>query len=426
MKLLYAFGIFLYGLAINIASLFNHKASLWVKGRKNLFDQLETKLRIPDTSRASRKLAWFHCASLGEFEQGRPLIEEFRLEHPEYFLLLTFFSPSGYEIRKDYSGADLVIYLPLDTRRNARRFLNLVRPDIAFFVKYEFWFNYLRFLQADKIPGYLVSGIFRKDQHFFRWYGGWSRSILRGYTHIFVQNESSAALLAAAGIGQVTVSGDTRFDRVAAIASGKKDLPVIEAFVGKSRVLVAGSSWPPDEELIVRYMTEKSDSFKLIIAPHEIKQMQILALQKRFGSKALLYSSANVENARNSDILIIDSIGLLSQLYRFGSIAYIGGGFGAGIHNVLEAAVFGLPVLFGPDYRRFGEAVDLVSLNAAFPVRDYAGFEKQLSSLLSAPELLKQAGYAAREYVDTRKGATRTIMKEIDIQGIPASVAGGK
>jgi len=413
MQRLYSIGIFLYGLSIKIASVFNHKAALWVKGRFRIFEQLSTALQKPSLDRHNRKLAWFHCASLGEFEQGRPVMEAFRKKHPEYIILLTFFSPSGYEVRKAYTGADIVFYLPLDTRKNAARFIGLVKPDVAFFVKYEFWFNFLELLHEKKIKTFLISAIFRGDQHFFKWYGDWSRSILRGFTHIFVQNNYSHELLSFVGVENVTVSGDTRLDRVADIAADIKEFPLVKAFAGNSKVLIAGSTWPADEELLVKYLQTNKHQIKTIIAPHEIEEAKIRVLIEKLGSKAGRYSQANPQNISTWDVLIIDSIGMLAHLYNYGTIAYIGGGFGEGIHNILEAAVFGLPVIFGPNYTKFHEALELLEREGAFPVDNYSDFEQALNNLLEDPELLTFASDTCKLFIDSRTGATRIIMKEV-------------
>lgn len=410
MHLFYSTGIILYGAFIRLASYFNAKAKAWVHGRNDLFGSLK---QVLDAKRGQKKLAWFHCASLGEFEQGRPLIEAYRQEHPESFILLSFFSPSGYENRRNYDQADYVTYLPLDTRKNVRRFLDLTRPDLAFFIKYEFWFNTLRELQKRKIPHYLVSAIFRSDQHFFKWYGDWPRSILKGFTHIFVQNADSKELLEFVGIRNVTISGDTRFDRVSQIASVHKEFPLIERFASGSAVLVAGSSWPADEELLVRFMNEHPGKVRIIIAPHEVNQDTIQALMNRCSQKCERYSLLTEESAGSCQVLIIDSIGMLSQIYRYGQIAYIGGGFGAGIHNILEAAVYGIPVLFGPNYGRFHEAVELISLKGAFPVHDYEQLELLLSNFLADRSRIDQHGRISEEFVKERTGATQRILSNL-------------
>jgi len=415
MSFIYSLGILLYGLTIRLAALFNKKAALWVNGRKNVLPELASSVKEISIRRNQQKLAWFHCASLGEFEQGRPLMESFRAEHPDYIILLTFFSPSGYELRKNYSGADLVFYLPLDTPGNASRFLEIVKPDIAFFIKYEFWFNYLRLLQVANIPHYLVSAIFRANQHFFKWYGDWPRNILKGFTHIFVQNEYSRELLEFVGITHVTVSGDTRFDRVVEIAGVLKDFPIVQNFTGSKFIMVAGSTWPADEELIARFMLDNKDQCKLIIAPHEIREAGITTLTSRFGGSAIRYSQADPGSVSAYQVLIIDSIGMLSQLYRYGTIAYIGGGFGSGIHNTLEAAVYRMPVIFGPNHNKFQEATELVERKGAFVIHNYHDLEKRLKEFLDSPGKLSTAAAICSTYVNKRKGATQRILDEVNI-----------
>lgn len=413
MLLFYTTGIHIYGLIVRIAALFNAKARLWVKGRQGLFESLEAALANPSLNRRQKKLAWFHCASLGEFEQGRPLLEAFKKEHPEYLILLTFFSPSGYENRKSYNKADIVCYLPLDTRKNARRFLQLVQPEIVFFVKYEFWFNLLTVLQKQRIPHFLVSAIFRADQHFFRWYGDASRSILKSYTHIFVQNDESLELLEFVGIQNASKSGDTRFDRVIEIAAQKKEFPALDQFISGSPILVAGSTWPADEELLTRLMKEHSGKFKMIIAPHEIHEQGIQQLSSKAGPGCVRLSQFTAEQSNDTNLIIVDSIGLLSQLYRLANYAYIGGGFGAGIHNTLEAAVYGVPVFFGPNYGKFQEAIGLISTGGAFPVHDFESFETKILHLLQHPDEHNKASAASKEFVLSHQGATSVILNFI-------------
>ena len=346
MTILYLVGIRIFHLLVIIVSPFNSKAKLWLKGRKRIFRSLKKGVKQDD------KILWFHCASLGEFEQGRPVIELFKKEYPNHKILLTFYSPSGYEIRKNYEYADCVYYLPLDTPVNAKLFLDIVKPEAVFFVKYEFWYFFLREIGKRNIPLYLVSGIFRKNQRFFKSYGIKSKKMLRWFTHFFVQNEESKQLLNSINLKNVSVTGDTRFDRVYKIAQQSKYLPLIKKFAEKSPVIVAGSTWRPDEELIIEYFNYTKNPFKIIIAPHEIHKENILRIIDSIKSdkKVLRYSEAQEDNIENADILIIDSIGILSSVYKYGTIAYIGGGFGKGIHNILEAATFGLPIVFGPNY----------------------------------------------------------------------------
>jgi 3-deoxy-D-manno-octulosonic-acid transferase len=415
MQFLYSFGVRIYGLIIRLASLFNQKAKLWIHGRQGLINDLEVAFEKARTGKPASKTAWFHCASLGEFEQGRPLIESFRQQHPEYLILLTFFSPSGYENRKNYQQADLIYYLPLDTRSNAEKFLDIVKPDIIFFIKYEFWFNYLGIIQDRKIPHYLISAIFRADQHFFKWYGDWSRKILMNFTHIFVQNEISKELLEFVGITNVSVSGDTRFDRVISIASSQKDLPVIESFCKDSTVLVAGSTWPADEKLLVKFASEYPGKIKMIIAPHELHEDALTALTMSLGPSAVRYSKIGSSALTEKNILVLDAIGILSKVYSFGKIAYVGGGFGAGIHNILEAAVYGLPVIMGPNINKFHEAIELTGLKGAYIVHHYSDFSRLLNGLIDDPSRVSKAGITCRTFVDKEKGATGRILAEIKV-----------
>jgi 3-deoxy-D-manno-octulosonic-acid transferase len=430
MWLLYDLIIHLYEDAIRIASLFNPKARLWVKGRKGIWRLIESAVGSHHSSLITHhsSLIWFHCASLGEFEQGRPVIEAFRKEHPDWKVLLTFFSPSGYEIRKNYAGADWVFYLPMDTPFNAKKFVRLVKPSIAVFVKYEFWFRYLDRLFREKVPVYVISGIFRPSQHFFRWYGDWPRKQLRRISHFFVQDSRSKELLESIGIWNVTVSGDTRFDRVADIAGNAKSFPLVERFAAGSRVLLAGSTWPPDESLISGLMQDAAKELRFVIAPHEVVKPRLEAIQSAVGSwqlvpgskasrgsamggKTVFYSELTGETAESARVLIIDGIGYLSSLYQYATIAYIGGGFGVGIHNILEAATFGKPVIFGPNYEKFREAVDLVRLGGAFPVKDASELKQIVNKLLADTMFYDSASLVCAEYVRKNCGATKIILK---------------
>jgi 3-deoxy-D-manno-octulosonic-acid transferase len=366
-------------------------------------------------------VAWFHCASLGEFEQVRPVIEAFRKAQPDWKIVLTFFSPSGYEIRKNYEEADYICYLPLDTPGNARKFIRLVKPSLVVFVKYEFWFRYLDELYREKIPVNVISAIFRPQQHFFKWYGGWARKQLKKVTGFFVQDEASAELLRAKGIGQVTVSGDTRFDRVDAIAQNAKPFPLVEKFAGSSPVFLAGSTWPADEALILELIEAHGDKMKFIIAPHEVKPERIKALKdviqnskfKIQNDKVEVFSNLSEENAASCNILIIDSIGQLSHLYQYATIAYIGGGFGVGIHNILEAATFGKPVIFGPKYEKFREAVELIEAGGAFSVHNPEQLSHRTIELLGNNELYQKSSSICSDYVNQKKGATEIILSEL-------------
>jgi len=389
---------------ILLAFPFNVKARQWIRGRKGLMK------KIKSTIGPALPLIWFHCSSLGEFEQGRPLIESIRKRDPGRNILLTFYSPSGYEIRKDYPGADFVFYLPLDTRRNARRFLRVLNIEKAYFIKYEFWYHLLTSLKAQNIPAYLVSGIFRKEQVFFRPWGKWFRKILVCFDHLFVQQQSSLDLLERIGIQNISLAGDTRFDRVRAIVHGIKKDPRFTAFASSTPTIIAGSTWPQDEELLVRFINQTDRPIKWIIAPHEIHESGINRLTGQLNKKYQRYTSLTDSDLPQTIVIIIDTIGILSSLYQYGKVAYIGGGFGKGIHNTLEAATFGLPVIFGPRYQKFQEAVELVATQAAYPVHDYASFDAILSNLLDDRHFLNTSGESARKLVLDNLGATEQIL----------------
>jgi len=409
MRILYNISIHVYKILITAASSLNPKAKLWLDGRKNIFEKLASSvssLRTPGST-----LIWFHCASLGEFEQGRPLIEKYKAQK-DVKILLTFFSPSGYEIRKDYKGADLVCYLPADTPSNAKRFLEIVKPSAVFFVKYEFWFNYLAELKKYDVPTYLISGIFREEQHFFKFYGSWFRQQFSSFTHFFLQDPRSEELLHSIGYRNTTVTGDTRFDRVSEIAKNVRPFPLIEKFKGGQDVLIAGSTWKEDEELIATALPEH---VKLVIAPHEIDEKHIEAICALFSKQAVLrYSQATESNAAQAQVLVIDNIGMLSSLYQYGAFAFIGGGFGKGIHNILEAATFGLPIIFGPNYEKFKEAVDLVKTGGAFAVSGKPEFQN-VTALLRDQQVLRTASHISKHYVESRTGATAKIMAAVKI-----------
>lgn len=402
---LYNLFIHLYHLAIRISGLFNKKAKLWVRGRKDIFRRLKDEIS-PDQS-----VVWFHCASLGEFEQGRPVIEAFREYFPDKSILLTFFSPSGYEIRKNFPGADHIFYLPIDTRRNARRFIRIVKPELAVFVKYEYWFNYMRELRKNQIPQVFISAIFRPEQRFFSKWGRWQLKQLSQVSRFFVQNQTSAEILESAGIQQVTLSGDTRFDRVYSIAQQKKDFPLIRHFKGDSRLFLAGSTWPADEEILLELIRSDRDDLKFIIAPHEVHPERIQALMSKLPQNSVKYSEANERNLQDTKVLLINNIGILSHLYQYASLAYIGGGFGVGIHNILEAATFGNPVIFGPKYQKFREAVDLIESGGAFSISSKTGFLEIATVLLTDNLKLASASANAKEYVERMRGATKIIME---------------
>lgn len=407
MTFLYQVGIFLYSVFIRFSSLFNDKARFFVHGRKNWKQNLSRKI-VPGA-----KYIWFHCASLGEFEQGRPVIEELKQQFPEYKIVLTFFSPSGYEIRKNYPLADVVTYLPLDTKRNAAAFLDIVNPEKVFFVKYEFWYFYISELKSRNIPLYIISAIFRENQQFFKEtpVGKWYRKMLFKVDHFFIQNEKSGELLKTTGISNFTVSGDTRFDRVAAIANSTKEIPLVEKFKGNSLLIIAGSTWKPDEELLAGFINQSS--LKFIIAAHEVSEGNMNRIQQLLKKPTILFSKATETEIDRYQVLIIDSVGLLSSLYRHGNIAYIGGGFGVGIHNILEAATFGLPVIFGPNYKKFKEAVDLTSGGGAISVSNFEELSQALNSLINDEHLREKASEICRNYVAKNVGSTNIIIKKV-------------
>lgn len=408
MRLLYLMAITIYHRLVYLVAPFHRKARLFSSGRKGTFRYLEKKVS------GWRRVIWFHCASLGEFEQGRPLIELIRQNDPEVKILLTFFSPSGYEVRKNYAQADCVAYLPADTPRNARRFISIADPEKVFFIKYEYWYFFLKELQRRSIPTYLVSAIFRKEQVFFRWYGRWFRRMLGFYRHIFVQDEASKNMLHDYHIDHVSVSGDTRFDRVKKVSNGAPALPLVEKFAEDSLLLVAGSTWPADEKMLVRYFRESAFSFKMILAPHEVHPSNIQRIASSFRSQELvIWSSASEESLQKARILIVDSIGMLSSLYGYGHMAYVGGGFGKGIHNILEAAAYGVPVVFGPNHEKFKEAVDLKEEEGAFAISTYEELSFLMNEFFTHPEKISEAGKIAGSYVESRSGALQYIWNEV-------------
>lgn len=408
MSLLYYLGVKIYYFLAWVFSLFNDKARLFVQGRKGIFKELEANIHRGD------RIIWFHCASLGEFEQGRPLIEEIKSRYPDTQILLTFFSPSGYEIRKNYQWADYVTYLPLDTPRNAKKFLEIVQPEKVFFVKYEYWYFFLRELHRKNIPVYMVSSLFRKNQMFFQPYGKWFRKMLFYFNHIFVQNQASFDLLANYGIKHVTVSGDTRFDRVKKIAEKAEPISLIENFRDDHFLIVAGSTWPKDETILIYHFRSTAVSYKLIIAPHEVHTGRINALMEKFPEgQALKLSEADESNIRKVPVLIVDSMGLLSSLYLYGDVAYVGGGFGKGIHNILEPATFGLPVIFGPNHQKFKEASDLKNDGGGFAIDAYPSFSKLIDGFINDREKVRQAGHVSKQYVEDNTGVTEIILSQI-------------
>jgi 3-deoxy-D-manno-octulosonic-acid transferase len=398
--------MYILELGIKLAALFSDKPAKMVKGHREVFDLLKSKID------RNAQYIWFHAASLGEFEQGRPLIERIRKEYPQYKILQTFFSPSGYEVRKNYDGADIVCYLPIDTPANAKKFIELVNPCMVFFVKYEFWHNYLNTLYQKGIPTYSVSSIFRPNQIFFRWYGKSYQQVLKTFAHLFVQNEESKQLLAGIGVKNTTVVGDTRFDRVLDICAAAKQLPLVQKFKGDALTFVAGSSWGPDEDIFIKYFNAHPE-MKLIIAPHVVNDGHLKEIESKLQRSSIRYTQATEENVGKADCLIIDCYGLLSSIYRYGEISYIGGGFGVGIHNVLEAAVYGIPVIFGPNNKKFREAQHLLANKGGFEIHGYDDFEQLMNKFLTDEAYLKQSGKAAGDYVKGNAGAMELIMQRV-------------
>ncbi|MDR1337240.1 MAG: 3-deoxy-D-manno-octulosonic acid transferase, partial [Tannerella sp.] len=396
--MLYTFALHLYAFSTEVASLFMRKARLTRLGQWHTNGILRAKI-----DRNARYI-WFHAASLGEFEQGRPVMELLKARHPEYKILLTFFSPSGYEVRKNYDGADVICYLPFDTPYKVKKFLHLAQPAMAVFIKYEFWMNYLSELKRRRIPTYLISAVFRPEQIFFKPYGKWYLQALYCFDHLFVQNVESERLLAGHGITNVNVCGDTRFDRVLAVQHQARLLPVVGQFAGDSRpVLVAGSTWPQDEDILLPYFNAHPE-IKLIIAPHEIHRTHLMDIETRLSRPSIRLSETNDQSVSDKDCLIIDSFGLLSSIYRYGRMAYIGGGFGKGIHNTLEAAVYGIPVIFGPHYRKFHEAKELITAGGGFCVTDGNALAALISEWHTRPDVCRDAGRIAGDYVQRNSG----------------------
>jgi 3-deoxy-D-manno-octulosonic-acid transferase len=406
MNIPYNLGIYLLNGFAHFYALFNSKARLWVDGTKGWEDKISRMIKHGD------RTIWIHCASLGEFEQGRPVIEEIKKVQPEMKIVLTFFSPSGFEIRKNYDKADCIVYLPADTPSNARKFVELVNPEFAILVKYEFWNNYISELYRNRIPLYLISGIFRPGQHFFRWYGSFFRNILKKFELFFVQDKASSDLLAGIGITNVLVTGDTRFDRVIQIASSAKEIPQIHQFRGKEKMFIAGSSWKQDEEIIAMYINENPLKMKWVFAPHEIHRENIDRLEKLFKVRTVRFSDFNSGDT-DARVLILDNIGMLSSAYKYSSIAAIGGGFGKGIHNILEAACWGVPVMFGPNHEKFREAVELIKENGAMTFDSYNTFKDIIDKWLSDEPFYLKSANAASSYVANNKGATSKIIEEI-------------
>ena len=404
---IYNFGIRAYRAAVRLASCKNRKARLMLQGQSQTFEILREKLD------PKQQYIWIHSSSLGEFEQARPLIEMIKEKQPESRIVLSFFSPSGYEVRKDYNLADAVCYLPFDLSGNVKRFLDIVRPKMAIFVKYEFWGNYLRELHRRNIPTYIISAIFRENQVFFKPWGGMFRKMLGCFDTLFVQNEESRKLLDGIGIKNVVVTGDTRFDRVATVRAAAREFPLIEQMVSDAKfTFVMGSSWQPDEDIVIPYFNSHPE-MKLILAPHEFDRERLLELMGRINRKSVLYSQAHINDMTEVDCLIIDSFGLLSSLYRYGQAAYVGGGFGSGIHNINEAAVYGIPVIFGPRYQKFREACDLVAREGAFSITNAEEFANHMDRLLTDADHLQHTGEIAASYIKENLGATQRIYDRI-------------
>ena len=411
--------LFLYNIIIQTAvlllkviALFSPKIKLFVNGRKFVFAVLKEKIKKTD------KTIWFHSASLGEYEQGLPVIEKIKEKFPDHKIIVTFFSPSGYEVRKNNTIADVTVYLPLDTKKNAQQFLEITHPEMTFFIKYEYWPNYLNELKKLNTPTYLISGIFREKQLFFQWYGGFYRKALETFTYFFVQNETSKKLLLQLGKTNVTVSGDTRFDRVAAILEKNNTLNFIENFKNNTLTVVIGSSWPKDEDLLIRYINQTNEKVKFIIAPHNIKEEQIQELKNAITKKIILFSETQASSTvslQDFDVFIIDTIGILTKIYSYADIAYVGGGFGnPGIHNILEPATFGIPIVIGPNFSHFDEAVKLVENKGCLPITNYTELENVFSTLIKNSEIRLKTGKICSEFVQKNKGATNYILSQIN------------
>lgn len=405
MKWLYNLGILAYYLLLKIVSIRNEKARKWLEGRKDIFK------RLRETITPGERILWFHASSLGEFEQGRPVIESIRKLKPDYKILLTFFSPSGYELRKDYKYADYIFYLPLDTKKNAARFIDIVRPEKVFFIKYEFWYNFLTQLKEEGIPTYIFSALFRPSQIFFKPWGKWYLKAIATYEHIFVQNQESFDILHKFGFINVSVSGDTRLDRVGEIADAAPRLDKLEIFCGGQKAIIAGSTWKEDEDLFIPYLNKCRSGQKFVIAPHEVNPQTLERVCSALEKPYALYSTATREELANAEVLIVDGYGYLVSVYRYGMLAYVGGGFTSGIHSTLEPAAFGLPVIFGPDYQKFQEAHDMLSLGAATCINNYEELETQIDSYRSNPEKLLSDAAIAQAYVNKNRGASKEIVK---------------
>lgn len=410
MSFIYNFILLFASQLLKILALFSPKLNLFVKGRKSVFETLADKIKSSDET------IWFHAASLGEYEQGLPVIEAINQHYPNHKIVLTFFSPSGYEVRKNNTIADVTVYLPLDTTSNAKQFVQLVHPEMVFFIKYEYWPNYLKELKNQNIKTYLISGIFREKQLFFKWYGGFYRKALHTFDYFFVQNESSKTLLKSIGFTNVKVSGDTRFDRVVSILERDNSLDFIEQFINNKTTIVIGSSWPKDEELYVNYINQSSDDVKFIIAPHNIDKNQILNLKNQISKKTILFSEKDNVDLSNYAVFIIDTIGILTKIYSYADIAYVGGGFGnPGVHNILEPATFGIPVVIGPNYSHFSEATALVNLEGCLTIQNQTQLNEAFDLLLQNEDERLEKGHICSTFVQMNKGATGHIMNNINI-----------
>lgn len=408
MLFLYNLIVFIVAFLLKIVALFSPKIRLFVNGRKDVFTILKENIKPSD------KTIWFHAASLGEYEQGLPVIEKVKEKYPSHKIIVTFFSPSGYEVRKNNTVADVTLYLPLDTKQNAKQFLKLAHPEMVFFIKYEFWLNYLNELKKNNIPTYLVSGIFRDNQIFFKWYGGFYKKALDAFTYFFVQNESSKNKIESIGYKNVIISGDTRFDRVVAILERDNTLDFIAEFKNNITTIVIGSSWPKDETLLTEYINTTQEQVKFIIAPHNIKPEQITALQQSITKKTVLFSEKESKNLADYDVFIIDTVGILTKIYSYATIAYVGGGFGnPGVHNILEPATFGLPIIIGPNYSHFAEATELVQLGGCISITNIEELETEFNNLITDKDHLNEKGLICKSYVQNKKGATDKIMTTI-------------
>ena len=414
MRFLYKICIWLYLILIVIVSPFHLKARRWLRGRYGIWKKIRENIKPGD------RVIWIHCASLGEFEQGRTVIEELKKRLPDRKLLLTFFSPSGYEFRKNFAGVDCVTYIPLDTRYNSWKFMNLVKPEAAFFIKYEFWYYFLRTMRKKKIPVFLVSAKFRRDQVFFKWYGSWFRKMLECFAILFVQNDHSKRLLNVVGIKNVMVTGDTRFDRVFSISRKSVEYPWMEAFSKGKTVVIAGSTWEKDEDILIPYINQSGPETRFILVPHEINEKKLIRLMEMIEHSTVRFTDYDKSTYSSAKVLIVDTIGHLSSLYKYGNIAYIGGGFGKGIHNILEAATYGLPVVFGPNYKNFLEAVELIELNGAWPVNNFEQLKKCLDQFMGSKDLLITCSEITRNYIKSRLGATGLTI-DLALQKIPDS-----